>query len=140
MSISTPRYTTTVTIEHDPIEHQTVAYFDWPQTQVGTTYTIDVTHHTSLALDEHFPVRPVKLTTDQPTDSIGEIGVIEELFGEEFGQAIQTAPRLGFLAFELCLSRPNRLAIARLQAHSPSSSRTIKHACRAMIDGHNEQS
>ena len=104
----------------------------WPEGRAQHTYTIAIGHSLSLEFDSSFPVRP------QTINFYGALTTstydrLSELFGETLVHTLSVLSPNQELFGLLELSPKNRLAIARLQEASPSSSPAMKRSCVAMI-------
>jgi hypothetical protein len=131
-SLPTPD-TISVVITDSTEDNLTLARFEWPSQQPHDTYTIDANASLSVELDSHFPVRPAIVRWEH-YGMVGDEIASEALFGKDFAEAMSAAHRdLGFTALQLSLSRSNRLAIAELQLHSPSTPTLLKRLCGQMI-------
>ena len=121
-----------VVVEYNENDHLTTAHFTWVEGSPNDTYTIDVNRRLSIALDAQLPVRPYMVNLyDKSTQHLEPLTA---LVGEELTEAMMAARHSGALALALELSSENRLAIARLQFHSPSTSPRMRDATAVFID------
>lgn len=118
--------TISVTLASYPDRHETVAEFVWPFEQPVETYTIDI-DEISVEFCRHYLVRP-KSVRQLHGHSIGNETVLDELFGTEFSEAMQSVRKTGFLVMQLSLAEHQRNQLTELQYHSPSTPSILREA------------
>lgn len=118
-------------VAYDGHDQRTTASLEWASNQPKDTYTIDVAPNVSLELDRHFPVRLASIGVQEPDGTCEE--ALIPYVGEELSAAIAAAPRIGISVMRLALSPQNRLHLAQLQTHSPSTPPVIRRACRGIL-------
>lgn len=109
----------------------TVASFVWEHEQPRDAYTLDLGEVSKLRLDSHIPVSPTSLITDNKYPE--DLDLVEELFGEELANAMESCQRIGICALQIDLDLDQRLSIADLQLYSIKTPDPLRTACQQMI-------
>lgn len=123
-----------VMIAHRPEHHLVQASFVWPEDIPSeNTYTTRIGWNTSFKLDRFIPVRPVGLRVNEA----GLKSIKQRLapyIGHDITAAMVQSVDEGPLMFTSTLTADNRLHLAQMQLHNPSTPPELQEACQAMID------
>lgn len=136
MTAFEPFATAEVTCEYQPQRGLSVAYFEWPDTKITDTYTIDGTPSLSIRLDSHFPVRLSSVSLyDEPTESAeASARVLADYVGRPLTETLTQIRHIGWASLHVVLDSDHRHAIAQLQATSPSTPPPLRRLCEVMVD------
>ena len=134
MSYDAPK--ATVFAEHFPEDQLTVATFIWPQANPVDTYTIAPNADLSLELDKCIPIRLARLVLYDNANP-ETIDVISLVASRDLADALSPGSKAADFMLALSIDTPNRIALAKLQATSPSTPPLLRYACILMLNANN---